>query len=92
MRFHLNIVSSYFQILIDKLRIISDTISLQLEPAQMMKCLVSNNFEVGDEISIGYQSDSSINDTFELSSQDISLVLISLWKFSLNTFLIFHII
>ena len=78
MTFYLKIVSSYIQILIDLLRILTDTISLKLEPPQMMRCLVSNNFEVGDEILIGDKSDSSINDTFELSSQDISLVLISL--------------
>ena len=45
-----------------------------LEPAQSMSCSVSNSFEAGDNAEINTPPVSTLNATFELSAQDISLV------------------
>ena len=56
------------------LRILTDTASVQLEPSQPMSCSVSNSFETKNKTEIDNTSVSKINETFELSSDDISLV------------------
>ena len=56
------------------LRILTDTASVQLEPSQPMSCSVSSSFETENKTEIGNMSISKINETFELSSDDISLV------------------
>ena len=56
------------------LRILTDTASVQLEPTQPMSCSVSSSFETENKTEIGNMSVSKINETFELSSDDISLV------------------
>ena len=53
-------------------RILTDTISVKLEPTQPLSCLVSDSFEANDYVAMEYESLSSINATFELSSDDIS--------------------
>ena len=55
-------------------RILTDTASVQLEPAQSMSCAVSNSFEAENKAEINNTSVSTLNATFELSAQDISLV------------------
>ena len=55
-------------------RILTDTISVQLEPTQSMSCSVSNSFEAENKAEINNTSVSTLNATFELSSDDISLV------------------
>ena len=55
-------------------RIVSDTISMQLEPTQQMSCSVSNSVEAENNAEIDNSSVSIMNATFELSAQDISLV------------------
>ena len=47
---------------------------MMLEPPQSMSCLVSNSFEAEDKAEINNTAASSLNATFELSAQDISLV------------------
>ena len=47
---------------------------MQLEPSQPMSCSVSSSFETVNKTEIGYTPVSKINETFELSSDDISLV------------------
>ena len=47
---------------------------MQLEPSQPMSCSVSSSFETVNKTEIGNTSVSKINETFELSSDDISLV------------------
>jgi len=49
------------------------TTSIQLETAQSMKCLVSKSFE--SSASSDLQNDIILNGTFELTSDDIRLVL-----------------
>ena len=58
------------------LRILTDTTSVELEPSQQMSCSVSSSFETEDEATLNNASVASINATFELSQQDIRLVLI----------------
>ena len=54
-------------------RILTDTLSVKMEPAQPMSCSVSNSFEAeNNEIEIDSASVSTINANFELSSEDIS--------------------
>ena len=65
-------------------RIVSDTISMQLEPTQPMSCSVSNSVEAENNAEIDNTSVSIMNATFELSAQDISLV--SVQKFSRDSF------
>ena len=48
--------------------------SILLEPAQPMSCSVSDSFEVENKAEINNTSVSTLNATFELSAQDISLV------------------
>ena len=55
-------------------RILTDTMSILLEPAQPMSCSVSNSFKVENKAEINNTSVSTLNATFELSAQDISLV------------------
>ena len=55
-------------------RILTDTMSILLEPAQPMSCSVSDSFEVENKAEINNTSVSTLNATFELSAQDISLV------------------
>ena len=55
-------------------RILTDTASVQLEPAQPMSCSVGNSFEAENKAEINNTSVSTLNATFELSAQDISLV------------------
>ena len=57
------------------LRILTDTASVQLEPTQPMSCSVSSSFETVNKTEIDNTSIPKINETFELSSDDISLVL-----------------
>ena len=54
----------------------TDTASVELEPSQKMSCSVSSNFEAEDEAVINNAAVSPLNATFELSTQDISLVSI----------------
>ena len=54
----------------------TDTTSVELELSQQMSCSVSSNFEAEDEATINNASVASLNATFELSPQDIRLVLI----------------
>ena len=49
---------------------ITDTVSV----IQSMSCLVSNSFNAEDKAEINNTAASSLNGTFELSAQDISLV------------------
>ena len=55
-------------------RILTDTMSVLLEPAQPMSCSVRDSFEVENKAEINNTSVSTLNATFELSAQDISLV------------------
>ena len=55
-------------------RILTDTISILLEAAQPMSCSVSNSFAAENKAEINNTSISTLNATFELSAQDISLV------------------
>ena len=62
-------------------RILTDTASVMMEPAQPMSCSVSNTFEAENKAEISNTSVSSLNATFELSAQDISLVSYKIcWK------------
>ena len=62
-------------------RILTDTASVMMEPAQPMSCSVSNTFEAENKAEINNTSVSSLNATFELSTQDISLVSYKIcWK------------
>ena len=61
------LIYSYF-------RILTDTISVKLEPAKSMSCSVSNSFEAENKGEINTPPVSKFNATFELSAQDISLV------------------
>ena len=62
-------------------RILTDTASVMMEPAQPMSCSVSNTFEAENKAEINNTSVSSLDATFELSAQDISLVLYKIcWK------------
>ena len=54
-------------------RILTDTASVQLEPAHPMSCSVSNRFEAENKAEIYNTSVSTLNATFELTAQDISL-------------------
>ena len=47
---------------------------MQLEPTQPMSCSVSSSFETENKTEIDNTSVSIINETFELSPDDISLV------------------
>ena len=47
---------------------------MQLEPTQLMSCSVSSSFETQNKTEIENTTVSIINETFELSSDDISLV------------------
>ena len=51
---------------------LTDTISVKLEPNQPMSCLVSDSFEAINDVSMEDESLASINATFELTSDDIS--------------------
>jgi len=62
-------------------KILTDTVSVQLEPTQPLSCLVSNSFEAENEAEIDNTSVSSINATFELSSEDISLFVTTMNEF-----------
>lgn len=54
-------------------RILTNTTSVEMEPSQQMSCSVSSSFETEDEATINNASVASLNATFELSPQDISL-------------------
>ena len=58
----------------------SNTISVLLEPTQPMSCSTSNNYQDRIDVAIDDDTVASINETFELSSQDISLVSIKLYN------------
>ena len=74
MLFRLVVNHFYFFILSSLFRMLTDTISVKLEPNQPMSCFVSNSFEAINDISMKDESLASINATFELTSDDISLV------------------
>ena len=62
-------------------RIVTNTVSVMMEPAQPMSCSVSKNFESENRAEINNTSVASLNATFELSAQDISLVSYKIfWK------------
>ena len=56
------------------LRILTDTVSVKMEPAQPMSCSVSPVVKLSNA-EIDSASVSTINANFELSPEDISLVL-----------------
>ena len=53
---------------------------MQLEPTQPMSCSVSSSFETQNKTEIDNTSVSIINETFELSSDDISLVSVKIFS------------
>ena len=53
-------------------RMLTDTISVRLEPIQPMSCLFSDSFELINDVSIEDESLESIISTSELSPDDIS--------------------
>ena len=64
-----------YHYLLNIFRYITTTgITLQTEPAHPMECTVSDNFETNSTSNLDNKVLTSLNDTFELSSKDISLV------------------
>ena len=78
-------VNYHFNVFIQSInfRILTDTVSVMMEPAEPMSCSVSSSFETENRAEINNTSVSSLNATFELSAQDLSLVSYKIFRTNL---------